>query len=146
MSTALAPTAGIEPVSRARRLATPLATAAFCAAGAAALYLRDPHVHGSWGFCPLFALTGAYCPGCGGLRAVNDLAHGDLLAAASSNLLFVAALPLVAFFWTQQVVRAWRGDPARERGRAWNIGFTLCLVAAAVFTVLRNTGVPWLAP
>ena len=29
---------------------------------------------------------GFYCPGCGGLRAVNDLTHGDVGAALSSNL------------------------------------------------------------
>ena len=41
---------------------------------------------------------GVYCPGCGGLRAVNDLTNGDLGAAASSNLLLVVLLP-VAVLW-----------------------------------------------
>ena len=50
---------------------------------------------GSWGYCPWLALTGQYCPGCGSLRAVNDLDHGDLLGAASSNLVFVAMVPLL---------------------------------------------------
>ena len=31
----------------------------------------------SWGLCPSAAL-GFSCPGCGGLRAVNDLTHGDV--------------------------------------------------------------------
>ena len=42
-----------------------------------ALAARDPHVHGTWGFCVFRSLTGLPCPGCGGLRAVNDLAHGQ---------------------------------------------------------------------
>ena len=37
-----------------------------------ALHLRDPHSSGTWGYCPS-ALLGFSCPGCGGLRAVNDL-------------------------------------------------------------------------
>ena len=48
---------------------------------------------GPLGLLPVALLTGIYCPGCGGLRAVNDLTHGDLGAAASSNLLFVVAAP-----------------------------------------------------
>ena len=43
-----------------------------------ALRLRDPHDSGSWGYCPWKLLTGLDCPGCGALRAVNDLTHGDL--------------------------------------------------------------------
>jgi hypothetical protein len=31
--------------------------------------------------CPLHAMTGLLCPLCGGLRAVNHLAHGHLGAA-----------------------------------------------------------------
>ena len=35
------------------------------------------------------AAVGIWCPACGGLRAVNDLTNGDVLGAASSNLVFV---------------------------------------------------------
>ena len=43
------------------------------------LHLRDPHEQGSYGFCPFLALTGHPCPGLRGLRAVNDLTHGDVV-------------------------------------------------------------------
>lgn len=66
---------------------------------AAALRLRDPHVAGSWGTCPFLAVTGLPCPVCGGLRAVNSLTHGDVVAAASSNLLVVAVLPVALVWW-----------------------------------------------
>ena len=59
-----------------------------------ALHVRDPHVTHSWGVCPLYAVTGVYCPGCGGLRGVNDLTNGNLGAAASSNLLLVILAPV----------------------------------------------------
>lgn len=107
--------------------------------------MRDPHRAGSWGLCPS-SLLGVWCPGCGGLRAVNDLTHGDLAAAASSNLLLVllapAALALLAV-WT---VRRWQARPLRGAATVpgWSVGALLTLVAA--FTVLRNLPGAWLAP
>ena len=56
----------------------PLLLAGGVLAASVLLHLRDPHRSGSWGYCPWLMLTGTYCPGCGGLRAVNDLAHGDV--------------------------------------------------------------------
>lgn len=63
--------------------------------------------------CLLHATTGLACPLCGGLRAVGYLAHGDVLAAASSNLLVVAVvLPLLAIGWVRWVWHAARRRPA----------------------------------
>ena len=44
--------------------------------------------------CPLYELTGLYCPGCGSGRAARALLRGDLAAAFGHNLL---ALPLGLF-------------------------------------------------
>lgn len=50
--------------------------------------------------CPVHALTGLHCPGCGGQRAVQELLEGDLLGALGQNALmftapvFIALLPL----------------------------------------------------
>ena len=73
------------------------------------LHVRDPHDSGSWGYCPWLMLTGTYCPACGGLRAVNDLTRGDVAGAASSNLVFVASLPLLAAWWLRSMLDGWRG-------------------------------------
>jgi hypothetical protein len=132
--------------SRSARLAEPLGLAAVAGLGALALHFRDPHESGSWGYCPFNQLTGGFCPGCGGLRAVNDLTHFDVGGAASSNLLFVAALPLIAIFWLVWVRAAAKG---RERPQVpWSPGLVGTIIATAVvFTVLRNTGAgSWLAP
>ncbi|BDD80445.1 hypothetical protein TPB0596_02080 [Tsukamurella pulmonis] len=85
--------------SRLRAAAWPLAAAAGTGVVVLALHLRDPHVQNSWGVCPLFAATGVYCPGCGGLRAVNDVTNGDFLAALSSNALIYPAGVVVAWLW-----------------------------------------------
>lgn len=110
------------------------------------LHLRDPHRSGSWGFCPWLVLTGTYCPGCGGLRAVNDLTRGDVAGALSSNLLVVSAIPLVALLWARSVRDRWTGR-VRSAG-AHPLAAILCFVAIAlVFTVVRNLSFgAWLAP
>lgn len=133
--------------SRWQRLKGPTLLAGGVLAASVLLHLRDPHRSGTWGYCPWLLLTGTYCPGCGGLRAVNDLSRGDLRAAASSNLLFVGSLPIVLAWWGRTMRDRWRGVVrlVRPQVTIWScVAFGL---TALVFTVLRNTGVgAWLAP
>src|SRR4051812_5300098 len=103
-----------------------------------ALHLRDPHQAGSWGYCPWLILTGTTCPGCGGLRAVNDLTRGDLAAAFSSNALFVASLPLLAALWTRSLVHRWRDEPAAWRPAVVGWAGTAAVVLVVLFWVVRN--------
>ena len=49
-------------------------------------FLRGGHL-----LCPIYELTGLYCPGCGSGRAAQALLRGDLRACLGHNLL---ALPL----------------------------------------------------
>ncbi len=138
---------GSATTSRAARMRAPVLTIGALAATTLALHLRDPHASGSWGYCPSAAL-GFACPGCGGLRAVNDLTHLDVAAAASSNLAFVVALPFLLAglgWWT---LRRWRGAPAPgvPGPRLRVAGYAACALLV-VFTVLRNLPAgSWLAP
>ena len=132
--------------SRTGRLVAPLTVAAVAGLGALALRLRDPHDIGAWGVCPFHAMTGAWCPGCGGLRAVNDLTHGDVLAAASSNLVFVLALPVVALLWVSWVRHSWAGTRWVSTGLSTPTVW-MVLVPVLVFSVARNLPFgAWLAP
>ena len=45
--------------------------------------------------CPFHWVTGLYCPGCGSLRGLHHLLHGNLYAALRSSPLMVLALPLM---------------------------------------------------
>lgn len=139
MSLATAPGSGQS--TRLTRLRAPLAAAAGVLAATAALSLRDPHQHGSWGLCPLKVLTGWNCPGCGGLRAVNDLTQGDLAAAAQSNLLLVVLIPLALAGWVLWVRRRWKsGDPVLGAQAVQSLTLAASSLAIA-FAVFRNT--PW---
>src|SRR4051794_18714001 len=139
-----APAAG--PASRWERVAAPLCTIGGLSLATLALHVRDPHQGGSWGLCPS-AAVGIYCPGCGGLRAVNDLTNGDVAAAASSNLALVVLLPFVVAGLAAWALGRWRGRAVRVptalvRPAGWAL-----LVLLAVFTVARNLPAGgWLAP
>lgn len=137
----------VDPaLSRARRMRAPALMIGGLAVATAALHLRDPHDQGSWGMCPTAAL-GFACPGCGGLRAVNDLTHLDVAAAVSSNVMVVAALPIVVFVLGRWAVDSWSG---RQRDHDARLAVTLTAVGVgllAVFTVVRNLSFgAWFAP
>jgi len=136
----------VAPVAPGRRrLRAPVTVAGGAAVVAAVLAVRSPYVSGSYGFCPFLAVTGHYCPGCGGLRATHDLLRLDLAAAWDMNPLVVVAAPLVLTAWLVWTWRAWRGRPATVPSTR---AVTLLAVSLLLFTVARNVPVlvPWLAP
>ena len=61
------------------------------AVGVVMLRFFDPATSGMFPPCPVHYLTGWYCPGCGSLRAIHQLLHGNLRAA------WVALVVLTAF-------------------------------------------------
>ena len=146
-ATAPAPPAGAAyAAGRWRRTRGPALVIAGLGLATLALRLRDPHEQGSWGICPSAAM-GFYCPGCGGLRAVNDLTHGQIGAAASSNLLLVALVPLVVLGLGAWTVARWRGVAVAVPMRVVRPAAYAGLVLLVLFSVLRNLPQgSWLAP
>ena len=129
---------------RARRVSGPALTIAALGAATAALAVRDPHQQGSWGLCPSRAM-GFDCPGCGGLRAVNDLVHGRLLDAASSNLFLVVAIPVVVLLLGRWAADSWRGTDRARSALTVPLLVTAGVVLVA-FAILRNVpAFAWLA-
>lgn len=132
--------------SRIDLLRAPLLVGAAGLAAMATLNLRDPHSSGAYGFCPFLALTGHPCPGCGGLRAANDLTHGEVVAALSSNLLAVALLATLALAWVTWVLRRARGTDDRMLVVS-DRSLVIVLVVAVAFGIARSTPWgAWLAP
>jgi hypothetical protein len=113
---------------------------------AALLHFHDPHDSGSYGYCPFLQITGKPCPGCGGLRAVNDLTRGDLVGAISSNILAVALVAVLAVAWVLWLSRRLRGKVDRMIVLNVNAGYA-AIGVLVVFGILRNTPWgSWLAP
>jgi len=104
------------------------------------LHLRDPHASGSYGYCPFLLLTGQPCPGCGGLRAMNNLTNGDVVGALSSNAMAVVLLIVMGAAWVVWFYQRWRGRPVPLLAVNSPVLWTL-IGAFAVFGVFRWT--PW---
>lgn len=118
-------------------MAQPAATLA--AAGAVLAYVRtiDPNSPGHYPTCPFLAISGFFCPGCGTLRAVHALTHGDLGEAVGLNVFTVSMIPLLAFLWLRWAVASFRGRPSRTRPADPRL-IWLLLAAVVVFWITRN--------
>ncbi|WP_019874673.1 DUF2752 domain-containing protein [Sporichthya polymorpha] len=122
----------------------PLGVGAAVAAATAAVALVSPEEPGTYPPCPFHTVTGWWCPGCGGLRAVHALAHGDLSTAVARNVLVVLAVPLLVLAWAAWLRRAVTGRAVVRLPVA--AGWTLA-ATVAVFWVARNVPAgSWLAP
>ena len=66
-------------------------------AAALVLFEFDPAHHSFYPRCPFHELTGLNCPGCGALRALHHLAHGELRVALHFNPLVVLAGPVIVW-------------------------------------------------
>lgn len=84
--------------------------------------------------CPLHALTGFYCPGCGSTRMLYHLVHGELGMAFRENALSFLALPVVLYGLVRQWMQPNSGVFTRIRP-GWILAFGVIVIA---FTVARN--------
>ena len=145
MSTKQRPDPLVPATSKVGALRLPLLAAAAAAGVAALLAVVDPYEAGHYPSCPFLAVTGFYCPGCGSLRAIHDLAHGDPGGALSRNPLTVVVLVGLAIAWGVWARRLWRG-----RQRTWAAPPVLLyglLTLVLAFWALRNVpGWTWLSP
>jgi hypothetical protein len=108
----------------------------------------DPATSGLFPPCPLHYLTGWYCPGCGSLRALHQLLHGNLSAAWALNPLTVVLLPFLVYGLASHALNEIRGRhlPRLFLPAVWIRA--LCAVII-LFGIARNIPLhpfDWLAP
>ncbi|MFV0306200.1 MAG: DUF2752 domain-containing protein [Desertimonas sp.] len=90
--------------------------------------------------CPIHALTGLDCPGCGSTRAMQSLIDGDIARAVSFNALaIVAAGPVLMWCWWAAMRR--RPLPLVVSHR---LAGTVWAIVVGVYTIARNLPVPGL--
>jgi len=128
-----------------RAVLLPLGVAAVALIGAGYVANVDPNVAGHYPTCPFLAVTGWYCPGCGSLRAIHALGHGDVSTALARNPFAVVALLYIAVTWLFWLRRTVTGKPLRSLAPPWVLYGVLGAILA--FWVLRNLpGWTWLSP
>ena len=101
------------------------------------LFLFDAAGSALYPPCPFHLLTGLYCPGCGTLRALHQLLHGNLPQALHMNPLMVLLLPFLGYAFVSYSMQAIRRRPLTSflLPPFW-IWLLLGIVVA--FAVLRN--------
>ena len=88
--------------------------------------------------CPFNRLSGLYCPGCGSLRAMHQLLHGNLLAALGLNPLLVLSLPFLGYWFIFGYVPAVRNRiPPIVTIPSFYIWAIFLVISS--FWILRNT-------
>ena len=106
----------------------------------ALVYARNPEEQGIYPPCIFYALTGLHCPGCGTLRAVHQLLHGDLIAAFGYNPYTMLALPIIGYAFLSALLLSTYGKRLPtvfvHPALIWGL-----LVAVLSFWVLRNVPV-----
>ena len=101
--------------------------------GLVLLLLYSPEISGGVLLCPVKRYLGLQCPGCGTLRAMHALLHGDLRAALNYNPLSVALLPVVLLYLS---FGALLGREPYHKLQVW-AGRALIVVIIS-FTIIRN--------
>jgi Protein of unknown function (DUF2752) len=102
-----------------------------------ALRLFDPATSGIFPPCPVHFLTGWFCPGCGSLRAIHQLLHGNLQAAWALNPLTVILLPFLSYDLVSTALLELRGRGLPQPFLRANWIRALC-VAIILFGIARN--------
>jgi Protein of unknown function (DUF2752) len=116
-----------------------LACATFLAGIGGAIIVRqnNPVTAGFFPQCPLYAITGLHCPGCGMTRGLHAFLHGDILPALHFNALLPIFLFVGGYIAVSLCLVAVRG-----KGLSFKIFSPFAmwsfLILGILFSVLRN--------
>ena len=125
------------PVSESTQRVAAVAGIVAFVGGSAAVWAFDPSTTHFLPVCPLYAMTGFACPGCGLTRAFHALFHGDAVTALDFNALLPIWVAVFGYLFVSLVLTAIRG-----RGLTWkwvSPGVLMGLLALLlIFGVVRN--------
>lgn len=108
--------------------------------GAALLFFNHPGHSSIFPPCPFYWATGLYCPGCGTLRGIHLLLHGNIIGALDSNPLMLISAPFMLYAFIVSFFR----EVFQYRLPAPRISAThvfILLTIILCFGILRNIDV-----
>lgn len=97
----------------------------------------DPSKSNLFPVCPLFALTGFACPGCGLTRGFHSLFHGDIISAIDFNALIPLWAVIFAWVFVSLLLLALRGKGLPMWPTAPKFLWVLLFVMVG-FGIMRN--------
>ncbi len=130
-------TSSVGVADRRRLLAAPAALGAAGAVGVLVLRVVDLSAVPIIPPCPFLAVTGLWCPFCGGTRALDALAAGDVGVALGMNVIAVLLVPLLLLEWTRWTAGRARGRPTSFMNYSPRV-LGLAAGLAVGYAVLRN--------
>lgn len=89
--------------------------------------------------CPVYSLTGFFCPGCGGTRALRLLFQGKVLASALCHPLVIYGLALFSLFMISHTLKIF------TRGKIKGFAYRHIYIKIAVAFLILNVLVKNLA-
>jgi len=106
--------------------------------GVSVVTFFDPSASHFFPVCPLYALTGIACPGCGLTRGYHALFHGDIATAMHFNALIPLYSLIFGYLFISLVLLAVRGrglsfSVFRKPWLLWSVA-----ILAIAFAVFRN--------
>ena len=121
----------LKKISLAGALATAVTAALI-------LFFCDPVRVPIYPQCLFHQVTGLDCPGCGSLRAMHALLHGNIAAAVRFNAFLVLSLPLLAWLVFKFLSR----KPAAQPFQFRPLWLWMYLAAFIIFGIVRDLPVP----
>ena len=116
----------------------PLVSAVAGVGGLVVVAAVDPAERGSYLRCPLHAMTGLWCPGCGATRATHRVLHGDILGALGANLFLPVFAALIVLGWLTWFLPTLGRRPPQLLARAPAWAWAVLGGALLTFGVIRN--------
>ncbi|MBI3416378.1 MAG: DUF2752 domain-containing protein [Verrucomicrobia bacterium] len=101
------------------------------------LFWFDPAQHSFYPRCLLHEFTGLNCPGCGALRALHHLSHGELRTALHFNPLVVLAGPFLLWWLARKFWNTDAGPSLPNLFARPVVGWAL-VTLVIVFSIVRN--------
>ena len=102
------------------------------------LFCFDPTRYHFYPICIFHQTTGLLCPGCGSLRALYHLLHGQIAVAFRFNPLLVLSLPFIAAFAVVWFTRNFKNPVPHLPSRVVWAFLISMLFIGLVFGVWRN--------
>ena len=100
-------------------------------------FLWNPSQYNFYPKCPLYSITGMYCPGCGSQRAIHQIINGNIIEGIRFNYLLLL-LFLVLLYQSMHFVISKLSKKTFSNILHQPITTELILVLVIVFWIFRN--------